>query len=424
MFSNLFKVFLKLTTSAVKSIYLFLLQCSGVIIPHETLISLPELIYTRIAIMDNLFTQNSDESEDIPQTENSVWVLGKKYNAKKDIDAIRRDIRSRLWFTYRKGFVPIGGFGSTFTSDKGWGCMLRCGQMVLGQALISLHLGRDWRWTPETRSSTYLNILRRFEDRRAAPYSIHQIALMGASEGKDVGQWFGPNTIAQVLKKLVVYDDWSSITIHVALDNTLVVNDVVQQCRVEGATTAEVDGEKPLKAPSQWKPLLLLIPLRLGLNEINPIYINGLKTSFQFPQSLGLIGGKPSHALYFIGYVGDEVIFLDPHTTQRAGSVDQKSDDNEAEVDATYHCKIASRIPITGMDPSVALCFFCATEKDFMSLCRLMQDELIGNEKQPLFELCQERPASWSPAEDVAAEALGATASTWPASDEGFELLG
>lgn len=41
-----------------------------------------------------------------------------------------------------------------------------------------------------------------------------------------------------------------------------------------------------------------------------------------------------------------------------------------------------------------------------------MQDELIANEKQPLFELCQERPASWSPAEDVAAEALGATAST------------
>lgn len=42
-----------------------------------------------------------------------------------------------------------------------------------------------------------------------------------------------------------------------------------------------------------------------------------------------------------------------------------------------------------------------------------MEDELIANEKQPLFELYQERPASWSPAEDDAAEeALGATAST------------
>lgn len=46
---------------------------------------------------------------------------------------------------------------------------------------------------------------------------------------------------------------------------------------MEGGTTVEADGAVPLKAPSQWKPLLLLIPLRLGLSEINPIYINGLK---------------------------------------------------------------------------------------------------------------------------------------------------
>lgn len=58
-----------------------------------------------------------------------------------ELDMIRRDIRSMLWFTYRKGFIPIGGCSSTFTSDKGWGCMLRCGQMVLAQALITLHLG-------------------------------------------------------------------------------------------------------------------------------------------------------------------------------------------------------------------------------------------------------------------------------------------
>lgn len=53
--------------------------------------------------------------------------------------------------------------------------------------------------------------------------------------------------------------------------------------------------------------------------------------------------------------LGDEVVYLDPHTTQLAGSVHQKLDENEVEMDATYHCKYASRIPITGMDPSVAL---------------------------------------------------------------------
>lgn len=50
------------------------------------------------------------------------------------------------------------------------------------------------------RDPTYLKIIQRFEERKQAPYSIHQVALMGASEGKEVGQWFGPNTVAQVLK--------------------------------------------------------------------------------------------------------------------------------------------------------------------------------------------------------------------------------
>lgn len=38
----------------------------------------------------------------------------------------------------------------------------------------------------------------------------------------------------ELFRKLVVYDEWSSITIHVALDNTLVVNDVCKYaCRDE-----------------------------------------------------------------------------------------------------------------------------------------------------------------------------------------------
>jgi len=49
------------------------------------------------------------------------------------------------------------------------------------------------------------------------------------------------------------------------------------------------------------------------------------------------------------------VIYLDPHTTQKSGSIEDKMNEEEVEMDTTYHCKSASRIPITGMDPSVAL---------------------------------------------------------------------
>lgn len=147
---------------------------------------------------------------DFPGTDDPVWILGRQYSALHQLQDIRTDIRSKIWLTYRKGFQPIGGTGPT--DDKGWGCMLRCGQMVLAQALITKHLGRDWTWkeqqdqlkdsTIEERRSfeLYLRILSLFQDNKSSPYSIHQIASMGATEGKPIGNWFGPNTIAQVLK--------------------------------------------------------------------------------------------------------------------------------------------------------------------------------------------------------------------------------
>ena len=78
--------------------------------------------------------------------------------------------------------------------------MLRCGQMLLANALIVTHLGDEFIWKTDTSNSTYINIVQKFEDFKHAPFSIHKIALAGQSEGKEIGQWFGPNTVSQVLK--------------------------------------------------------------------------------------------------------------------------------------------------------------------------------------------------------------------------------
>lgn len=300
------------------------------------------------------------------------------------------------------------------TSDKGWGCMLRCGQMVLAQALLCLHLGRDWRWKKESRDPEYLRIVKLFEDRRTATYSIHQIALMGVSEGKNVGEWFGPNTVAQVLKKLSVYDKWSSLAIHVALDNTIVMDEVRKYFNLFlprflfvflGALCRNNFEQNGVSDRRRWKPLLLVVPLRLGLSAINPVYVKGLKMCFTFRQSLGVIGGKPNHALYFIGHVGDQVVYLDPHTTQPVAHVQDKEQSYEKLADQTYHCPKASRSNILNMDPSVAVCFFCSTEPEFEILCQQIQERLVKTEKQPLFEVVQNKPRDWSPL-DAAEEAL------------------
>lgn len=104
-----------------------------------------------------------------------------------------------------------------------------------------------------------------------------------------------------------------------------------------------------------WKPLLLIVPLRLGLSEVNPIYINCIKKSFEIPGTVGMVGGRPNQALYFIGYVGDEALYLDPHTTQKCGSIGDKTASSEIELDETYHQKYAARINFKNMDPSLAL---------------------------------------------------------------------
>lgn len=52
---------------------------------------------------------------------------------------------------------------------------------------------------------------------------------------------------------------------------------------------------------------------------------------------------------------GNDVIFLDPHTTQSIGVVGGKEHEHEKKMDSSYHCSQASRLHIMQMDPSVAV---------------------------------------------------------------------
>ena len=225
----------------------------------------------------------SNELQDFLVSEEPVWLLGKKYSTINELKELQDDFRSRIWITYRKNFASIGGSGPT--SDQGWGCMIRVAQMTLAQALLLNYLGRDWRWigcskyfkdddeenkiasidfldsttTEEDENNeralqrneamssqirqrneqecldyarsnaeheVYVKILKQFQDKKTSQYSIHQIALMGASEDKPVGTWFGPNTIAQTLRKLSSFDHTNFFAIHVAMDCIVIIDEI------------------------------------------------------------------------------------------------------------------------------------------------------------------------------------------------------
>jgi len=69
---------------------------------------------------------------------------------------------------------------------------------------------------------------------------------------------------------------------------------------VEGLPYAK--GTTPL-----WRPVIILIPVRLGVEKLNRLYIPTLKAFFSFPQSLGILGGKPDFSLYFVATQGDDI---------------------------------------------------------------------------------------------------------------------
>ncbi|XP_037705984.1 cysteine protease ATG4B isoform X2 [Choloepus didactylus] len=280
--------------------------------------------------------------------------------------------------------------------------MLRCGQMIFAQALVCRHLGRDWRWMQRRRQpDSYLRVLSAFLDRKDSYYSIHQIAQMGVGEGKSIGQWYGPNTVAQVLKKLAVFDTWSSLAVHVAMDNTVVMEEIRRLCQrapCTGAAAGPADPDQhcngfPVEAagrPAPWRPLVLLIPLRLGLTDINAAYVETLKHCFMMPQSLGVVGGKPNSAHYFIGYIGEELIYLDPHTTQPAVECTEGC----RIPDESFHCQHPPcRMGILELDPSIAVGFFCKTEEDFNDWCQQVRKLALFGGALPMFELVEQQPS-------------------------------
>uniref|UniRef100_A0A8C6E5E9 Cysteine protease n=1 Tax=Moschus moschiferus TaxID=68415 RepID=A0A8C6E5E9_MOSMO len=291
---------------------------------------------------ENQITIFTDYLEEFPDTDELVWILGKQHLLKTEKSKLLSDVSARLWFTYRRKFSPIGGTGPS--SDAGWGCMLRCGQMMLAQALICRHLGRDWNWEKhKEQPKEYQRILQCFLDRKDCCYSIHQMAQMGVGEGKSIGEWFGPNTVAQVLKKLALFDEWNSLAVYVSMDNTVVIEDIKKMCRTL-SLSADTPAERPLES---------------------------LTASTQ----------------------SDELIFLDPHTTQTF--VD--TEENGTVDDQTFHClQPPQRMNILNLDPSVALGFFCKEEKDFDSWCSLVQKEIL-KENLRMFELVQKHPSHWPP---------------------------
>jgi len=240
--------------------------------------------------------------------------------------------------------------------------------MMLSEALCCHFLGREWRKTKgEPLPSQYYQLLKLFEDNPASPFSVHKIAQIGMKYGKGIGEWFGPSTVAQVLNDLVAIYPIDGLAMCISNDSSLYLDELTKIC---------------LKNSSKWRSLFIMVPLRLGLDSFNAVYFSSLKAFFKLPQSIGIVGGKPRAAMYFIGYQDSNLFYLDPHVVQPA--VNMSTDQFRTE---SYHCSVPNKMPMSSVDPSLAIGFYCSDQNDFNDFWRRakelskMENPILGIEE-------------------------------------------
>ncbi|KAI3387364.1 hypothetical protein SNEBB_003884 [Seison nebaliae] len=419
-----------------------------------------------------------------------LHIFNRQYSLIYNQEEVVKDVERMLWMSYRRRFPSIPS--TRISADQGWGCMLRCGQMILSESLLRLYCSTSFTLNELRKSKEYWKILEKFIDNIDHEYSIQNLTTVGEkNELVQIGEWFGPNTISQVLS-IISMEILSTekcelpILVQVAMDSTIILEKIFSSvltmandkknggknfferhvdcgkriirenddkdddvCRCNDETDGEIkigEDEKIDRSTQmrEWRaPLLLLIPLRLGLNELNGEYVDQLKWSMDNEYSVGFIGGRPNHALYFYGYRDDELLFLDPHTVQNyihsnlssspissctiipsnestsdtdglskqfmsvinrfTSTIPQslknqftndtssthQSIDSEIQMfdDSTYHSKELNYLKFTDIDPSIALGFVFSNEKQFLHFLELYEEQLMANCHRPIFEI-------------------------------------
>ncbi|XP_074491063.1 cysteine protease ATG4C isoform X2 [Sebastes fasciatus] len=398
-------------------------------------------VWHNVKYNDDTVTDACDEASD------EDFVMG-------NVDAFRKDFASRVWLTYREELPPLPG--STLTSDCGWGCMLRAGQMMLAQALILHFLGRDWTWSEamalqpldtETWTTTaakrlvasleaslqgspgpsdngsppmyqaqnpgsaeeadahlkemyHRTLVSWFGDSPSAQFGLHRLIRMGLTLGKQAGDWYGPAVVAHILKKAVgeaMDPGLAGITAYVSQDCTVYSADVIDSHRAPraGQNSAErsdappsPQSDQPVSAstPSDSRGVIILVPVRLGGEKTNPDYFNFAKSILSLEYCIGIIGGKPKQACYFVGFQDDSLIYMDPHYCQ--SFVDVSTSDFPLQ---SYHCPSPKKMPFSKMDPSCTIGFYSRSAQDYERISQELSKVLqpSAKEKYPAFTFVQ-----------------------------------
>lgn len=340
----------------------------------------------------------------VSNSNSDIWLLGVCYHVAQEGEessnptqsegfaAFVEDFSSRVLITYRKGFSPIGD--SKYSSDVNWGCMLRSSQMLVAQAFLVHKLGRSWRKSlNKPLVESYMEILHLFGDAEDAPFSIHNLLEAGSAYGLAAGSWVGPYAMCRTWESLVRGKREESDGGVLSLMMGLYVVSGDEDGERGGAPVLCIEDisrycSEFSRGQADWVPIILMVPLVLGLEKVNPRYLPLLCATFKFPQSLGILGGRPGASTYIVGVQDEKAFYLDPHEVQQVVNI--KRDDVDADT-SSYHCNVVRHIALDSIDSSLAIGFYCRDKSDFDDFCVRAMKLVDQSNGAPLFTIAETR---------------------------------
>lgn len=322
-----------------------------------------------------------------------VIVCGKEYTGNSMLAPnIAQAIRKRIYFTYRAGFLPIDRdplgpgplsflpsmifnsvpnstlpavFDNTrFTSDVGWGCMIRTSQSLLANSFEYLLLGQD--------PASLVPVTQQFSDDYNSPFSLHNFIKVASQLPLRVkpGEWFGPDaaslSILRLCSKFNSLHSTALPRIHVIISESCDIYDdqIEDHFSSNGLENSPNSSLLSDYCDITACPILVLFPIRLGTDKVNSYYYSSILQLLSLQQCVGIAGGKPSSSYYFFGFQDENLLYLDPHHLQVVSS------DPE-----TYHTSSCKLLPILSLDPSMLIGIVIRNLEDYQELKEKLVDE-------------------------------------------------
>ena len=272
-----------------------------------------------------------------------IRLYDKDFNIKSELDQLNSELNFILYFSYRSDFYPIQSEDYSWTTDCGWGCMIRASQMMLSRAVYKINLNdsieneeikEEYYYEGSRKLKVCYNTLLLFIETKEENtlngciqqpfFSIANICKEGLSFGKRAGDWFSDvnmvNIFCRINKDTQLIQNTEILTFN---DNLIEEEEILKTCFKEHLCKCIENNIKcdclkiKDKSYKLIKKAIIFVSCRVGLDNIDPQYFIPITRLFSIKNNIGLIGGKGHYALYFIGVTDDHhLIYLDPHYKQ------------------------------------------------------------------------------------------------------------